>query len=100
MRTEWTLIAASLLAAATLTHAQTYVPPTVDKNGNFREGYVRSQPDQYRFNNYNAENNQYGGVNPYTGKRGHQKDEFSNPPQFNQSYGQPQGGRRQNNNRF
>jgi hypothetical protein len=52
---------------------------------------MRSSPDQYRFNNYNAENNQYGGTNPYTLKPGRQKDEYSNPPQYNQSYGQSPG---------
>ncbi|CAG2132291.1 hypothetical protein [Cupriavidus numazuensis] len=90
-------LAAALLAGVSLAHAQTtYVRPSVDKNGNYREGHVRSNPDQIRSNNLNAENNQYGGVNPYTGQRGHQKDEYSNPPQYNQSYGQPQGGQRRN----
>ncbi|WP_156173848.1 hypothetical protein [Cupriavidus basilensis] len=82
-------ILAALLVCATSASAQTYVRPSIDKNGNYREGHMRSNPDQLRSNNYNAENNQYGGVNPYTGQRGHQKDEYSNPPQYNQSYGQP-----------
>lgn len=83
-------IFAAIVGAGT-TQAQTYVRPSVDKNGNYREGHMRSNPDQLRSNNYNAENNQYGGVNPYTGQRGHQKDEYSNPPQFNQSFGRPAG---------
>lgn len=81
--------AVALLTISAAASAQTYVAPHVDKNGNYREGYVRSNPDQFRFNNLNAENNQYGGVNPYTGKPGHQKDEYSSPPQYNQTYGQP-----------
>lgn len=85
------LVYAALALTATAIHAQTYVRPSVDKNGNYREGHMRSNPDQLRSNNYNAENNQYGGVNPYTGQRGHQKDEYSNPPQYNQSYGQQPG---------
>jgi len=85
------VVLVALLGAAGLVSAQTYVRPSVDKNGNYREGHMRSNPDQLRSNNYNAENNQYGGVNPYTGQRGHQKDEYSNPPQYNQSYGQQPG---------
>lgn len=89
------ILAASVMLAITgIAHAQTYVRPHVDKNGNYREGHVRSNPDQYRSNNYGAENNQYGGTNPYTGQRGHQRDEYSNPPQYNQSYGQPQRSQR------
>ena len=65
------LIAALLLlAVAAPCLAQTYIRPSVDKNGNYREGHMRSNPDQLRSNNYNAENNPYGGVNPYTGQRG------------------------------
>lgn len=96
------ILAIVLLGAMSATvSAQSYVRPHVDKNGNYREGYVRSNPDQYRNNNLNAENNQYGGVNPYTGQRGHQRDEYSNPPQYNKSYGlQPQGGQRKNNYQF
>lgn len=94
------IIAIALVVAAVPASAQTYVRPSVDKNGTYREGHMRSNPDQLRSNNYNAENNQYGGVNPYTGQRGHQKDEYSNPPQYNQSYGQqpiqPSGQRRNN----
>lgn len=92
------IAAVLMLAAMTASaSAQTYVRPSIDKNGNYREGHVRSNPDQLRHNNYNAENNQYGGTNPYTGQRGHQKDEYSSPPQYNQSYGQPQNQRRSAN---
>lgn len=85
--------ALSLIAVAAQAQV-TYVQPSVDRNGNYREGHVRSKPDQFRYNNLNAEHNQYGGTNPYTGQRGHQKDEYSNPPQYNQSYGQARGGQR------
>lgn len=91
-----TLLFAIAVVLASTGHAQTYVRPYVDKNGNYREGHVRSNPDQIRRNNLNAENNQYGGVNPYTGQRGKQRDEYSSPPQYNNSYGQPQGGQRRN----
>ena len=33
-------------------------------------------PDNQRYNNYNAQ----GNVNPYSGERGTQRHEFSNPP--------------------
>jgi len=83
---------ATLLSS--LAFSQTYVPPSVDKNGVYHQGYYRSAPNQYRYDNYNAQNSIYGGVNPYTGKRGYQKDEFSNPPVYNQSYGKPRYGNR------
>ena len=84
------LLAALLTIVALTAQAQTtYVRPSVDRNGNYREGHVRSNPDQFRYNNLNAEHNQYGGTNPYTGQRGTQRDEYSSPPQYNKSFGQP-----------
>ena len=38
--------------------------------------HIRSAPDSQRYNNYNAQ----GNVNPYSGERGTQRHEFSNPP--------------------
>jgi hypothetical protein len=89
MKTVFVLLAGIVLALPVF--AQTYVPPTVDKNGVYRQGHYRSAPDQYRFNNYNAKNSVYGS-NPYTGKQGYQRDEFSNPPAYNKSYGNPSRG--------
>lgn len=43
-------------------------------DGTYVQPYQRSQPDQYRYNNLNSQS--HGGK---------QRDEFSNPPTFNQS---------------
>lgn len=68
------------------TQAQTvYVPPSVDKNGNMHQGHYRSAPNSTRSDNLNAQNNIYGGTNPYTGHRGTQRDEFSSPPVYNRT---------------
>jgi hypothetical protein len=55
----------------------THVHSHYDRKGNYHQGYDRSSPDQYRYNNRGSQTN-----------GGHQRDEFSNPPQYNQSYGQ------------
>lgn len=59
------------------------VRPYIRKDGTFVQGHVRSAPNQQRFDNFGARNSIYGG-NPYTGKRGSQRDEFSAPPAYNQ----------------
>ncbi|MCL4183504.1 MAG: hypothetical protein KJ011_08665 [Burkholderiaceae bacterium] len=42
-------------------------------------------PNSVRYDNYGARNsNSIYGVNPYTRKRGSQRDEFSTPPAYNQ----------------
>lgn len=70
------------------------VRPHIRKDGTYVEGHYRSAPNQQRFDNFGARNSIYGG-NPYTGKRGSQRDEFGTPPAYNKprrdcipSYGQ------------
>lgn len=77
------IIIATLLAVTCAAQAQTYVPGYTKKNGTYVEGHYRSAPDSSRMNNYNAENSVYGS-NPYTGKKGSQRDEFSSEPAYNQ----------------
>lgn len=77
-----------LIAALTMTLCGSavaqaiYVQPSIDRNGNYREGYYRSAPNSSRYDNLNAESN---GVNAYSGKRSTQRDEFSDPPTYNRS---------------
>lgn len=94
-------IAILVLSASAV--AQVFVRPYVDREGNYHEGHMRSAPNERRSDNYNAQNNPYGGVNPYTGQRGSQRDEYSSPPVYNQGrerhdtydnqYQQPRGSR-------
>ena len=77
-------------AASTLCVAasgQTWVDGHYRKNGTYVEGHMRSAPNQTRYDNFSAESSVYGN-NPYTGKRGSQRDEFSAEPRYNSSYGQ------------
>ena len=50
------------------------------KDGTYVAPHVRSSPNQNRFDNYSSQ----GNTNPYTGQRGYDRNEFSNPPAFNQ----------------
>lgn len=59
------------------------VRPYVRKDGTYAQGHYRSAPNQQRLDNFGARNSIYGG-NPYTGKRGSQRDELSTPPAYNQ----------------
>lgn len=69
-------IALALLVASAPAMAQTMVDGYIRKDGTYVAPHIRSEPNQQRFDNYNAQ----GNVNPYSGQRGHQPHEFSNPP--------------------
>jgi hypothetical protein len=77
------IILASLLIFAVTAQAQTYIPGYTKRDGTYVEGHYRSAPNQNRYDNYGAQNSLYGG-NPYTGKKGSQRDEFSAQPEYNQ----------------
>ncbi len=55
------------------------------KNGTYVKPYHKSNPDSRRYNNYSAK----GNINPYTGKKGTQRHEYSNPPKRNKSASNP-----------
>lgn len=69
-----TLVA--LLIASLPAAAQVQVDGHFRRDGTYVQPHVRSAPDSQRYNNYNAQ----GNVNPYSGERGTQRREFSNPP--------------------
>lgn len=56
------------------------------RDGTYVAPYQRTEPNQYRHDNYSSQ----GNVNPYTGRRGTQPNEYSNPPVYNRSH--PSGG--------
>ena len=66
--------------------ADQYVNGYTRSDGTYVQGYYRSSPDQYRYNNYSSQ----GNTNPYTGQAGTQRNEFSSPPAYNKS--NPYGG--------
>ena len=51
------------------------------RDGTYVAPHMRSDPNQYRYDNYSSQ----GNVNPYTGRRGTQPNEFSTPPVYNRS---------------
>jgi hypothetical protein len=55
-----------LVLASTAFAAPVRVRPTVTKNGEYRQGHVRTSPDSTQRNNYSTK----GNYNPYTGKAG------------------------------
>lgn len=63
--------------------ADTWVNGYSRDDGTYVQGHFRSDPNQYRFDNYSAR----GNTNPYTGERGYQRHEFTSPPAYNDSYG-------------
>lgn len=82
MKLAVVMLAALFAAEAAVAAGSTYVRPHVRKDGTFVQGHMRSAPNQNRYDNYGARNSVYG-ANPYTGQRGSQRDEFSNPPAYN-----------------
>lgn len=75
------IIAIVALAASSMAFADQYVRPHVTKDGTYVEGYHRSSPNNNRYDNYSSQ----GNINPYTGQRGTERNEYSNPPAYNQN---------------
>lgn len=75
-----TLLAVALLAASTLAAADTYVNGYVRRDGTYVEPHYRSDANSNKYDNYSSQ----GNSNPYTGQRGYERNEYSNPPSYNQ----------------
>lgn len=74
-----TMLALLSLLFVDFAFADNYVRPHVRRDGTYVEGHMRSSPNSNRFDNYSSQ----GNVNPYTGQRGSDRNEFSNPPEYN-----------------
>ncbi len=79
------------LLASTAACADNYVNGYVRSDGTYVNGYYRSNPNGNQFDNYSSQ----GNTNPYTGKRGTERSEYSSPPQYNtgssNTYSNPYG---------
>jgi hypothetical protein len=74
------IISAALLAILSFSViADQSVRGYTRRDGTYVAPHYRSSPNQYRFDNYGAQ----GNTNPYTGERGSQRHEFSDPPAYN-----------------
>lgn len=62
--------------------ADHYVNGYTRQNGTYVQPHHQTAPNQYRYDNYSSQ----GNVNPYTGQAGTQRNEYSNPPAYNQGY--------------
>ncbi|MCS3902210.1 hypothetical protein J2T55_000202 [Methylohalomonas lacus] len=70
------LVLTTLLAAVTMpVVADTYVEGYTRDDGTRVEGHYRTEPNEFKFDNYSAE----GNTNPYTGEPGYKDHEFSSP---------------------
>lgn len=68
-----------LFLFATADAADEYVGGYYRKDGKYVQPHKRSHSDDRRYNNYNSE----GRKNPYTGKKGTQRNELSKKPARN-----------------
>lgn len=64
-----TLIALLITASPVLAQDYHYVRPGQNKDGSYRDGYYRTNPDRDRGNNWSTQ----GNYNPFTGKEGTRK---------------------------
>lgn len=78
-----------LVAPTTFAASSHGVKGHTRKDGTYVQPYKKTNPDQIRRNNYNSQ----GNFNPYTGKQGKLRNEYSSPPQYNDSYNDGQGKR-------
>lgn len=77
------LLVALSLGALSLTGtamADHYVNGYMRSNGTYVQGHYQSDSNSVRYDNYSSQ----GNTNPYTGTAGTQRNEFSNPPAYNQ----------------
>lgn len=68
-----------LLALSFGAVADQFVRGHTRSDGTYVAPYHRSSPDSHRYNNYSSG----GNSNPYTGERGYEQNEYSNPPAYN-----------------
>lgn len=85
-----TAILASILLATVSLHAgaDNLTRGYVRSDGTYVAPHIKSEPNQFRHDNYSAQGNR----NPYTGQQGSQRHEYTSPPAYNKNYGNPNYG--------
>ena len=78
-----------LVLLSTTAQADEYVNGYFRQDGQYIEGHYRTHPNQMRWDNYSSQ----GSQNPYTGQRGSQRNEYSDPPEYNRNQPRLRGGR-------
>jgi len=79
-----TILVLAMLSGSAIAQQINWHDGYTRQNGSYVAPHYQSAPDASRMNNLGAQNSIYGGVNPYTGERGRQRDELSYPPVYNQ----------------
>lgn len=75
-----TIIAACVFVfTASAVFADTFVRGYTRKDGTYVQPHYRSDANSQRSDNYSSQ----GNTNPYTGQRGFERNEYSNPPAYN-----------------
>jgi hypothetical protein len=74
------LIALFLVLISSVAMADEYVNGYVRSDGTYVAPHFQTSPNSNRYDNYSSQ----GNTNPYTGERGHERNEYSNPPTYNQ----------------
>jgi hypothetical protein len=82
------VVASSIILFSLNAFAAKYIQGHTNKNGTYTQGHYLSYANSTRSDNLNKKTT---GSNPYTSKKGQQRDEYSNPPQYNNSYNNGQG---------
>lgn len=77
------LLLAALAALSASAFADKYVHGYIRSDGTYVQGYYRTEANNNRYDNYSSQ----GNTNPYTGQRGYERNEYSNPPAYNQGGG-------------
>ncbi len=75
-----TILAALLLTVSVSAVADQNVQGYVRQDGTYVQPSHRSSPNGNLYDNYSSQ----GNSNPYTGQRGTERNEYSNPPAYNQ----------------
>lgn len=74
------LFFALLVPISSAVLADQYVRGHTRSDGTYVQPHYRSDANSNRYDNYSSQ----GNSNPYTGERGSQRNELSNPPAYNQ----------------
>lgn len=62
--------------------ADEYVNGYTKSDGQYVQGHYKTEANDRRWDNYSSQ----GNTNPYTGERGYKRNEYSNPPVYNNGY--------------
>lgn len=90
------LVVMGILVSTSAFSSDNYHRGYTRKDGTYVEPHYQTAPNQNRYDNYSSQ----GNTNPYNDKRGYDRNEFSNPPAYNQRDRYPEGTDRGRESRY